>query len=447
MSQGSIYKVLIQFALPLMIGSIFQLLYNTTDLIFVGNFVGAEAAASVGASTLLVTCMIGIFTGLATGTSVAVSHAVGAKRKKEANDLVHSSILFAILAGVFLTIVGEILAPYLLSIMKTPQEILNSASIYIRIYMISLVPLIIYNVGSGILRACGDSTSPFYVLAVGGFINVLADALMIVGFNLDVKGAAIATSISQTFSAVMIIWLLLRGNKVVKLKKSSIKLHKEAVFKVLKLGLPAGIQSMTITLSNVMVQYYINGFGTDTITAYAYYFKLESFIYLPVLAFGQAAMTFTAQNLGAGKMHRIKKGIFVSAVISMATVVIISMGMLSIGDTALGWFGKDASVTEIGLRIIAVSFPWYWLNSLIEVFSGTIRGLGHAFLSMVIVIGVICLGRMVLLQIIVTKYQSVEALTGIYPTTWAIAAMLLFLGMLWILKRSDGSKDKIEKTE
>ena len=131
----------------------------------------------------------------------------------------------------------------------------------------------------------------------------------------------------------------------------------------------------------------------------------------------------------------------------MATVVIISMGMLSIGDTALGWFGKDASVTEIGLRIIAVSFPWYWLNSLIEVFSGTIRGLGHAFLSMVIVIGVICLGRMVLLQIIVTKYQSVEALTGIYPTTWAIAAMLLFLGMLWILKRSDGSKDKIEKTE
>ena len=436
MTQGSIFVSLITFALPLMAGSVFQLLYNTTDLIFVGNFVGTTASAAVGASGLLVTCLIGIFTGLSAGTSVAVAHAVGAKKMKEADGLVQTAIIFAAIAGMLLTVIGEFTAPVLLDLLHTPEEIQGDAIIYIRIYFISLLPLIFYNIGSGILRACGDSASPFYILAVGGILNVLADAWLIAGLKLGVCGAAIATSISQTFSAVAVLWILLRGNRIITLRFCVAKIKSRYIWKILKLGLPAGIQSMTITLSNVMIQYFINGFGTDTITAYTYYFKLENFIYLPVLAFGQATMTFTAQNIGAGKIERIKKGIVASGSISVLTVVVISTVLLAGGETALGWFGKDPSVIEIGLEIIAISFPFYWLNSLIEVFSGAIRGMGYALLSMIIVLGVICGGRMLLLHTLVTRFHNVRMLTRVYPITWTVAAIVLFMGVLWTWKKS-----------
>jgi putative MATE family efflux protein len=435
MTQGSVMVTLIEFSLPLMAGSIFQLLYSTTDIIFVGNFIGVPAAAAVGASSLLVTCLIGIFTGLSAGTSVAISHAEGGKKAEEVNGLAQTAMGFAALLGLVLTIIGELVAPSILAFMNTPGEILEDATVYIRIYFLSLLPLILYNIGSGVLRACGDSVSPFYILAIGGILNVIADALLIVVFQLGILGAAIATSISQTFSAVAVLWILIRGNEKIKLIFSIVKMQGKYIWRILKLGLPAGIQSMTITLSNVILQYYINGFGTDTITAYTYYFKLESFIYLPVLAFGQAAMTFTAQNVGAGKLDRIKKGIFSSAMISVFTVATISTILLAIGETALGWFGKDKSVIEIGLKVIAITFPLYWLNSLIEVFSGAIRGMGYAFLSMIIIICVICGGRVLLLKFLVNRYHNVTVLTSVYPITWALAMASLFLGMVLVWKR------------
>lgn len=435
MTQGSVIASLVQFALPLAAGSVFQLLYSTTDLLFVGNLVGTSAAAAVGASSLLVTCLVGIFTGIAAGTSVAVSQAIGAAKRKEANSLVHTAVGFAIAAGMILTILGELAAPAILQAMKTPEEILPDAVAYIRIYFVSMLPLTFYNIGSGILRACGDSKSPFYILAAGGFLNVGADALMIAVLKLGVCGAALATSISQTFSAAAVVWLLVRRNEKVRLKTSAIRIEKRDILKILRLGLPAGIQSMTITLSNLIIQYFINGFGTDTITAYTYYFRLENFTYMPVLAFGQAVMTFTAQNMGAGRMDRIKKGVFASAVISVLTVAAISFFLLAIGPTALGWFGKDKAVIAVGLEIIAISFPLYWLNSLIEVFGGAIRGMGYAFLSMIIVIGVICGGRIVLLNLFVARFHNVKVLTGVYPITWGIAAVFLFFGMVWTWRR------------
>lgn len=435
MTQGSVVSSLVRFALPLAAGSVFQLLYSTTDLLFVGNMVGTSAAAAVGASSLLVTCLIGIFTGIAAGTSVAVSQAIGAKRWEEAHSLVHTAVGFAVIAGILLMALGELAAPPVLRLMKTPEEILPDAAAYVRIYFLSMLPLILYNIGSGVLRACGDSRSPFYVLAAGGILNVAADALMIGGLKLGVCGAAIATSISQTFSAVAVVWLLVRGNEKVKLKFSAIRLEGAYMLRILKLGLPTGFQSMMITLSNLIIQYFINGFGTVAITAYAYYFRLENFTYMPVLAFGQAVMTFTAQNMGAGKLDRIKKGVLVSGLVSVATVAAIAFFLLAIGETALGWFGKDEAVIAVGLEIIAVSFPLYWLNSLIEVFGGAIRGMGYAFLSMIIVMCVVCGGRVVLLNLFVTRFHSVKALTSVYPITWALTAALLFGGMVWIWRR------------
>lgn len=435
MTGGSVTLSLVKFACPLAAGSVFQLLYSTTDLLFVGNYIGTSASAAVGASSLLVTCLIGIFTGIAAGTGITVSQGIGAKKEKEVYSLVHTAIAFAVIAGIVLMVIGELSAPYFLRLMKTPEEITADAVSYIRIYFISLLPMILYNIGSGILRACGDSRSPFYILAAGGILNVAADGLMIVVLKLGVSGAAAATSISQTFSAAAVIWLLLKGNEKVRLRPASIRICKSCLIRILKLGLPAGIQSMAITLSNLIVQYFINGFGTDTITAYTCYFKLENFTYMPVLAFGQAVMTFTAQNMGAGKTERIKKGVLVSAVISVATVGTVAGVLLSMGTTALGWFGNDTAVVQIGLKIIAVSFPLYWLNSLIEVFGGAIRGMGYSFLSMIIVIGVICGGRVLLLNTAVTRFHTVEMLTGVYPITWGITALALFFGMLRVWRR------------
>lgn len=440
MTRGSVVTSLVQFALPLAAGSVFQLLYSTTDLLFVGNLVGTTAAAAVGASSLLVACLIGSFTGIAAGTSVAVAQAIGADKSKEVHSLVHTVIGFAVVAGIILMIAGEVAAPGILRLMETPEEILPDAVAYIRIYFISMLPLIFYNIGSGILRACGDSRSPFYILAAGGILNVLVDAVMIAVLKLGVCGAAIATSISQTFSAVAVLWLLVRGNGKVRLRFSAVQIEGAYLRKVLKLGLPVGIQSMTITLSNLIVQYFINSFGTDTITAYTYYFRLENFTYMPVLAFGQAVMTFTAQNMGAGKLERIKKGVFAASAISVAVVAGIAFGLLAIGPTALGWFGKDEAVIAVGLEIIAVSFPLYWLNSLIEVFGGAIRGMGYAFLSMAIVMCVICGGRILLLNLFVTKFHNVKMLTSVYPITWGIAALCLFFGMIWGWRRIQSSK-------
>lgn len=444
MTKDPIARSLISFAIPLFAGSIFQQLYNTADLLFVGNLVGKTAAAAVGASSTLVTCLIGLFTGISVGAGVAAAQAVGAGDLKKVDKVMHTAAAFSIAAGIVMTVLGEAAAESILRLLQTPENVMADAVDYIRLYFLGMLPMIIYNVGAGILRACGDSETPFRILAVGGFLNVITDALMIGAFHMGVRGAAVATTVSQTFSAVAVYVVLIKGNSVLKLKISRIRVWKGYLGTILQLGLPAGFQSMLITLSNIVVQYYINSFGEDAVAAFSAYFRLESFAYLPVLAFGQAATTFVGQNYGARKMQRVKKGMVVAGSISMGCVAIIAFGLLAVGSTAVGWFVKDESVIAIGMQIISISFPFYWLNSLVEVLGGTLRGMGRSLTSMIVILFSLCGFRIVLLWCMDHRWHTVKALAAVYPITWGLAVALLLAAVVVLLKKNRGIKNNIE---
>ncbi|MGN0355086.1 MAG: MATE family efflux transporter [Muricoprocola sp.] len=435
MTNGGVAKTLLLFALPLFAGSIFQQLYNTADFMFVGNLIGKNAAAAVGAGSILVTCLIGLFTGISVGTGVVISQYIGAGDREEAQKIGHTAIAFSFILGIIMTIAGEVVARFVLILLHTPENILPEAIAYIRLYFLGMLPMIIYNVGSGILRACGDSKSPFYILAAGGFLNVLADWMMIGVFRLGVQGAALATTISQSFSAIGILWFLLKGNEHFQMRWKKIGVDAGALKKILMNGLPAGIQSMVITLSNMVVQYHINGFGSDSVAAFSTYYKLENFTYMPVLAFGQAMTTFAGQNYGAGKIDRVKKGAVIGTVMSGTVVAAAACFLLAIGHTSIGWFVKEEEVIQIGISIISVTFPFYWLNSFIEILSGTIRGMGKSLASMIIILLTLCGFRVLLLTILDGRFHDIRYLAAAYPLSWAAAVICLFAALCVLMKK------------
>lgn len=443
MTKDPIGKSLVLFAIPLLAGSVFQQLYNTADLLFVGNLVGKTAAAAVGAGSTLINCLIGLFTGISVGAGVAAAQAIGSRDMEKADKILHTTAAFSIAAGILLTIIGEVCSRAVLEILNTPENVMEEALVYLRLYFLGLFPMLVYNAGAGILRACGDSRTPFYILAGGGILNVITDAFFIGILHMGIAGAAIATTISQSFSAAAICVVLLQGNDFLKLRISKIRFWKDHLLRILHLGLPSGIQSMMLTLSNIIIQYYINGFGEDAVAAFSTYFRLESFVYLPILAMGQAATTFTGQNYGAGRMSRVKKGMVLAGVISMACTAAIAFSLLGIGRTAVGWFVKDEKVIETGLSIISVTFPFYWLYSLFEVFGGTLRGLGRSLTSMIISLATLCGLRILLLYFLDGKFHSVRALAAVYPITWGITDAALLLAVFYAFWHSYSSRSEL----
>lgn len=418
LTEGSIVKGFILFALPLFLGSLFQQLYGTVDLIFVGNYMGKTEAAAVGASSILVTCLIGLFTGISVGAGVITAQYWGAKEEKNVRTSMENAIFLAITGGILLMIVGQLLADWALRALQTPASILSEALAYIRIYLLAIVSMIIYNMCAGILRAMGDSRTPFLVLAAGGFLNVLMDWMFIALLGWGVAGAALATVVSQTFTAV---YLLIHICKKEKLLKQKWNIERKMSSKIIKIGVPLGIQSMILTLSNLVVQYYINGFGEDAVAAFTVYFRVESMLYLPIVAFGQSIVTFAGQNYGAGNYGRIKKGAVVCNVLSAAVIGVLSAVILAFGRPILGIFCKDESVILLGLQIIGVSFPFYFVYAIMEVTGGLVRGMGQTIQSMVIVILTLCACRVVLLKLFVEQFHSLKMVAAVYPATWTLA--------------------------
>lgn len=423
LTEGSIVKGFILFALPLFLGSLFQQLYGTVDLIFVGNYMGKTEAAAVGASSILVTCLIGLFTGISVGAGVITAQYWGAKEEQKVRTSMENAIFLAITGGILLMIAGQLLADWALRALQTPDSILAEALVYIRIYLLAIMSMIIYNMCAGILRAIGDSRTPFLVLAVGGILNVLMDWMFIALLRWGVAGAALATVVSQTFTAVYLLVHICRKEQLLKQRW---KIEPEMSAKIIKIGIPLGIQSMILTLSNLVVQYYINGFGEDAVAAFTVYFRVESMLYLPIVAFGQSIVTFAGQNYGAGNYQRIKKGAIVCNALSAAVIGVLSVVILALGRPILGIFCKDESVILLGLQIIGVSFPFYFVYAIMEVTGGLVRGMGRTVQSMVIVIFTLCVCRVVLLKLFVEKFHSLKMVAAVYPVTW-ILAMTAFI--------------------
>lgn len=432
LTEGSIAKGFIFFALPLFLGSLFQQLYGTVDLIFVGNYMGKTEAAAVGASSILVTCLIGLFTGISVGAGVITAQYWGAKEEKDVRTSMENAIFLAITGGILLMIVGQLLADWALRALQTPTSILAEALVYIRIYLLAIMSMIIYNMCAGILRAMGDSRTPFLVLAAGGFLNVFMDWSFIALLDWGVAGAALATVVSQTFTAV---YLLIYICKKEKLLKQRWKIERKMIGRIIKIGVPLGIQSMILTLSNLVVQYYINGFGEDAVAAFTVYFRVESMLYLPIVAFGQSIVTFAGQNYGAGNYGRIKKGALVCNVLSASVIGILSVLILVFDRPILEIFCKDESVIRLGLLITGVSFPFYFIYAIMEVTGGIVRGIGKTIQSMVIVITTLCICRVILLKIFADQFHSLKMVAAVYPITWMLAMTAFIVCFLKVCRK------------
>ena len=422
LTKGSVRKGILLFALPLLGSSLIQQLYSTVDLIFVGQLLGTKASAAIGASGLIVTCMIGFFNGMAVGTNVFAARHYGAKRFERLKKLMQTIFWTGIIGGLLLTVIGLVLSPVFLTWMGTPESIFPLAVRYLRIYMASMISVVSYNLLSGVLRALGDSRTPMLYQFFGGIINVFADFIFLYVFHMGVKGTAFATLFSQTFAAVGVMIHLYRLKEPYALRIRFSDCSLKELTDILKVGVPAGVQSIIITLSNIIIQSQINTLGVTSVASFTVYFRVELIVYLPIVALGQAVVSFIGQNYGAGNWERIKKGnrlcIFGGSLITFAACILLIIAM----PVILNVFTKDAAVAAQTLEIVKVTFPFYFFYTVLECFSSNLRGFGKAFLPMIVTVISFCGFRIIALFALMAKNPSPDKVALSYPISWGIAA-------------------------
>lgn len=422
LTKGSVGKGILLFALPLLGSSLIQQLYSTVDLIFVGQLLGTKASAAIGASGLIVTCMIGFFNGMAVGTNVFAARHYGARRFEQLKKLIQTIFWTGIIGGFLLTVIGLVLSPVFLTWMGMPESIFPLAVRYLRIYMASMISVVSYNLLSGVLRALGDSRTPMLYQFFGGIINVFADFIFLYVFHMGVEGTAFATLFSQTFAAVGVMIHLYRLKEPYALRLRFSDCSLKEFTDILKVGVPAGVQSIIITLSNIIIQSQINTLGVTSVASFTVYFRVELIIYLPIVALGQAVVSFIGQNYGAGNWERIKKGnrlcIFGGSLITFAACILLIIAM----PVILNVFTKDAAVAAQTLEIVKVTFPFYFFYTVLECFSSNLRGFGKAFLPMIVTVISFCGFRIVALFALMAKNPSSDKVALSYPISWGIAA-------------------------
>ena len=422
LTKGSVGKGILLFTLPLLGSSLIQQLYSTVDLIFVGQLLGTKASAAIGASGLIVTCMIGFFNGMAVGTNVFAARHYGAKRFERLKKLMQTIFWTGIIGGLLLTVIGLVLSPVFLTWMGTPESIFPLAVRYLRIYMASMISVVSYNLLSGVLRALGDSRTPMLYQFFGGIINVFADFIFLYVFHMGVEGTAFATLFSQTFAAVGVMIHLYRLKEPYALRIRFSDCSLKELTDILKVGVPAGVQSIIITLSNIIIQSQINTLGVTSVASFTVYFRVELIVYLPIVALGQAVVSFIGQNYGAGNWERIKKGnrlcIFGGSLITFAACILLIIAM----PVILNVFTKDAAVAAQTLEIVKVTFPFYFFYTVLECFSSNLRGFGKAFLPMIVTVISFCGFRIIALFVLMAKNPSPDKVALSYPISWGIAA-------------------------
>lgn len=438
LTKGSVGKGILLFALPLLGSSLIQQLYSTVDLIFVGQLLGTKASAAIGASGLIVTCMIGFFNGMAVGTNVFAARHYGARRFEQLKKLIQTIFWTGIIGGFLLTVIGLVLSPVFLTWMGTPESIFPLAVRYLRIYMASMISVVSYNLLSGVLRALGDSRTPMLYQFFGGIINVFADFIFLYVFHMGVEGTAFATLFSQTFAAVGVMIHLYRLKEPYALRIRFSDCSLKEFTDILKVGVPAGVQSIIITLSNIIIQSQINTLGVTSVASFTVYFRVELIIYLPIVALGQAVVSFIGQNYGAGNWERIKKGnrlcIFGGSLITFAACILLIIAM----PVILNVFTKDAAVAAQTLEIVKVTFPFYFFYTVLECFSSNLRGFGKAFLPMIVTVISFCGFRIIALFALMAKNPSPDKVALSYPISWGIAAAAM--AMLYVRNNRNRSR-------
>lgn len=426
MTTGVIWKQILIFSLPLLLGNVFQQLYNTVDSFVVGNYVGNEALAAVGASNPLINLIIGFFMGISTGSGILIARYYGGKKQDELERSIHTFIAFSLIVGILLTVVGLILSPTLLIWLKTPSDVMPQAVLYLRVYFWGVLFLVIYNAGSGILRAVGNSRNPLYYLAVSSVINVVLDFVFVLGFGMDILGVALATFIAQFVSAILVIYHLVKTEDVYKLVFKNIRIDKEMLVGIVRLGIPTGIQQTVVSFSNVLVQSYINSFGANAMAAYSAADRFKAFIGMPTNALSLTITTFTGQNLGAGRKDRVQKGITATVWIAMVAVILLGIPTVIYAKELISLFSKSSEVINFGARQLRIVVPFYTFLTITSILSGALRGSGLTIVPMFIMIFSFTILRQVFLFFAMKISGSMDMIFWSYAVTW-FAAMVMTL--------------------
>lgn len=437
MTSGSVLKKMLLFSFPLMGSSILQLLFNAADIIVIGRFAGDNSLAAVGATSSLINLLVNLFVGLAIGANVLTARYYGAKRDADISQTVHTSIALSIVCGAGLAVIGILISNPILAMMGTPDEVLPLSTIYMQIYFAGMPAMMIYNFGSAVLRAKGDTARPLMYLAIAGVLNVGLNMFFVISLKMDVAGVAAATSISQCLSAFLVLRCLSREPDAFKLERKLLKIHGHKLKIILQVGLPAGFQGVLFALSNVIIQSSINSYGKYVMAGSAASSNLENFTYFAMNAFYQAAISFTSQNVGAGKYERVKK-ILICAV-SCAAVTGITIGNLTylFGTPLLGIYSKSALVVQEGLkRMMYICIP-YFLCGVMDAMTGMIRGLGYAILPMIVSLLGACVLRIIWILTVcqLPAFHHVEFVYASYPVTWAITTTAHIICYVIITKK------------
>lgn len=427
MTDGNIWKLLIIFSIPLILGNLLQQMYNTADSIIVGNFVGSNGLAAVGSGTALINLIIAFSQGAAVGAGVIVSQNLGARDKQKTKLAVHTAMCIAIILGVILSAIGVIFSRDLLVWMKTPKSVLKDSVLYLQIYCGGLIFNVIYNMATGILNAAGNSKRPLIYLAIASVTNIILDLVFIKALKWGVKGAAIATDISQALSCVLAVGYLLRVNSDYKLIVKELKIHGNTAKQIIRVGLPTAIQNMVISFSNVLVQSSVNSYGATAMAGYAAYLKIDGFNILPVLSISMAVTTFTGQNVGAKKPDRIKKGMWNALIMGVGYTVIIGVVILLTSHTVLGLFTKDNEVITYGQLAMKYFCPFYFLLGILNILAGTVRGAGKGVPPMLILLFSMCIFRILWIKIALPFYSTIDGVFILYPISWFVGMVLMII--------------------
>ncbi len=428
MTQGSITKHLINFSLPLLLGNLFQQLYNMVDTWVVGNYVSNEAFSAVGTVGPVINTLIGFFLGLSSGAGVVISQYYGAGRDEKVRQAVHTALMLTLVLGVVFTAAGIAMTPLMLQLMKTPAEVAPEQAAYLRIYFAGVIGLLLYNMGSGILRAVGDSRRPFYFLVVSAVLNTVLDLLFVIKFHMGVEGVAYATIIAQAVSALLTLWVLMRAEGGIRLELRALRFTWSVLRQIVAVGIPAALQMAITAFSNVFVQSYINYFGPDCMSGWTAYTKVDQLVILPVQSISMANTTFVGQNLGVGDTPRAKKGVRISLWLSVAVTAVLLIPVLLFAPDLTAFFNSKAEVVSYGALLLRLLSPFYFFFCINQIYAGALRGAGNSQMPMWIMLGSFVVFRQIYLYIM-SNYISNEIIPIAlsYPAGWFVCSVATLL--------------------
>ena len=423
-TEGSIFGQLLLFFFPILFGTFFQQLYNTADAMVVGRFVGKQALAAVGGSTsTLINLLVGFFVGLSSGATVVISQFYGARKADKVHWAVHTSIAFSVIGGIIFMIVGLVGSPWALEAMKTPEDVMGHAVVYIRIYFLGIIVNLVYNMGAGILRAVGDSRRPLYFLIASCFTNIILDVLLVAVLRMGVAGAALATITSQLLSAVLVVRALMKTDDMYKLEWKKVRIDQRMLQRIVRIGIPAGMQSVMYNISNVIIQAGVNTLGTDNVTAWATYGKVDGLYWMMINALGISATTFVGQNFGAGRLDRVRKGAGACMVIGVVLTASVGVVLYNGGHLLVELFTTDRQVQAISMDLLHFMVPTFITYIAIEILSGTLRGVGDAWMPLVITGIGVCAVRVLWIMFVLPHYHTIIGAAFCYPLTWSLTTV------------------------